>query len=245
MKILLFDIENAPMLGYFWRRYEADIIKVIEESYILCVGYKWLGEKTEVISLQDYRGTKESREKKMLLDLKKKMNEADLIIGQNGDNFDIKICNARMIFHDIEPPAPYKTIDTLKVARKYFKFSSNKLDDLGEYLGVGRKVKHKGIDLWFECMDNEKEAWKDMIKYNKQDVDLLERVYLKMRPWINPHPNVNVLEEKLSNCPKCGDSHIQKRGFGIVGINKRQKYQCMNCGGWSSGGLIRTGIKIK
>jgi hypothetical protein len=44
------------------------------------------------------------------------MDEADIICAHNGDAFDIKKINSRLITNGFKPPSPFKTIDTLKAA---------------------------------------------------------------------------------------------------------------------------------
>jgi uncharacterized protein YprB with RNaseH-like and TPR domain len=209
---------------------------------MLCFAYKWLGEKkTNVLSLQDVKN-----EKELVRNLWSIFEEADIIIGHNSDRFDIKKSNAKFIEFGFRPPEPYKTVDTLKVARKYFKFDSNRLDSLGEYLGVGRKVNTGGFDLWLGCMKGDEKSWRLMKKYNKQDVDLLEKIYTKLRPFIDNHPNLNILDNKETSCPKCKSSRIQKRGFSLTTIGKKQRFVCLDCGGWStSTKTIKYNIHIK
>ena len=238
MRALLFDIETAPNLGYVWGMWEQNVLSVIEDWHILCFCAKWLEEKKIIAHAQpDFKGFKRDRndDRELVLKLWKLFDDADILIAHNGDKFDIRKANARFLVHGLPPPSPYRTVDTLKVARKYFKFDSNKLDELGRYLGIGRKVVHTGFSLWRGCMEGNPKAWKQMIRYNRQDVRLLEDVYLKLRPWMASHPNVNVLSEDRSNCPACGSPNIHKRGFMFTRVMKRQRYQCMNCKGWSSG----------
>src|ERR1019366_3081154 len=116
---------------------------------------KWSHEKqVRTYALPDYPGYKRDKEsdKALVKELWRMMNDADIIIAHNGDGFDIKKSNARFIIHGLLPPATYKTIDTLKIARRHFKFGSNKLNDLGVTLGLGKKLPHTGAHLWFGCM---------------------------------------------------------------------------------------------
>lgn len=243
-KILLFDIETSPNLGYCWGKWEQNIIDFKENWYILTFSYKWLGEKkTHVLSLPDFPTYKGNRENdvELVAELWKLFDEADVIIAHNGDSFDIKKANSRFVQHGMTPPTPYKTIDTKKVAKAYFRFDSNKLDDLGQYLGLGRKLDTGGFELWLGCMAGEKKSWDLMCKYNKQDVVLLERVYLALRPWMTNHPNANLTNETTCNCPICGSANVQKRGFAITRVSKRQRLQCLDCGGWSQGQSVKLG----
>ena len=238
-KILLFDIETMPIEALVWDMYETNVIKIIKDWYMISFSYKWLGEKdTHVLALPDYKDyTKDrSNDKKLVTDLWKLFEEADIIVGHNGDKFDIKKTNARFIKHNLPPLPEPKTVDTLKVAKKHFKFTSNKLNDLGEFLGLGQKEKTGGIDLWLDCRANIPKAWKLMKKYNKQDVVLLEAVYLKLSPWFKNHPNVNLhrnLPEQRNSCPACGSRRIQRRGFELTSTTRYQRLQCQDCGKWS------------
>lgn len=236
-KILLFDIETMANLAYVWGKYEQNVISYEKEWYMLSFAYKWLDEKSvNVVSLPDFKGYSKSKtnDKDLVKALWKLFDEADIIIAHNAVSFDVKKSNAKFIEHGLPPPSPYKIIDTKLVARRYFNFNSNKLDDLGNILGLGRKIDTGGFELWLGCASGDKSAWKKMCAYNKQDVVLLEKVYLKLRSWMNPHPHVGALDGHRGNCPACNSTNLQKRGFGIRGNQIRvQRYQCIDCGGWT------------
>lgn len=247
-KILLFDIETSPNLGYVWGKYEQDVISYTKEWYMLSFAYKWLGEKkTYAYALPDFKGYKKDKtnDYELVKKLHELMNEADIIIGHNCDQFDIRKTNARFIAHGLTPPSPYKTVDTKKVAKRYFHFNSNKLDDLGRYLKLGQKLSTGGFDLWLGCMGGNPKAWKTMVEYNKQDVILLEEVYNTLLPWISNHPNVNVIDENEFGCTNCGSEHLQKRGIGFNSVTKYQRYVCVDCGKWSKSKPIRTSIEVR
>jgi len=237
-RILLFDIETAPNLAFVWGKYEQNVLAYESEWYILCFAYRWLGsEETSVIALPDFKvdyKADASNDYKVVEKLHALFCEADVVIGHNSNSFDNRKTNARFLFHGFDPPTPYKEVDTCLVARKYFSFNSNKLGDLGETLGVGSKAETGGFGLWLGCLNGDKNSWEKMKSYNAQDVTLLEKVYLRLRPWINGHPNVAVLEGNLDCCPKCGADTMMKRGFGHNRVTTFQRYQCTTCGGWSS-----------
>lgn len=246
-KILLFDIETAPTLAHVWGLWDQNIgLNMIHSNwYVLCWAAKWLGDKHVMTSaLPDFKLYKREPEndREVMKALWKLLDEADIVIGQNGDAFDIKKSNARFIQHGMNPPQPYKTVDTLKVAKKYFKFDSNKLDHLGEVLGLGKKMKTGGFDLWKGCLAGDPESWKTMVKYNVQDVNLLEGVYLKMRPWMNNHPNHNLYTDSIWGCPNCGSQNLVKRGFAYTRVSVSRRYCCKGCGAWSQGNLKNTGV---
>ena len=148
--MLLYDIENSPMGVWVWpgSLYERDVIRVVEDWYMLTIAWKWLGQ-TRVSSLAL---EKEKDDYNLCAKLHTLFDEADVIVAHNGDGFDKPKAYTRLIQQGFDPPSPSKTIDTLKVARRHFQFNSNKLDALGDTLGVGRKAPSGGFDTWEGCM---------------------------------------------------------------------------------------------
>lgn len=233
-KILVMDIETSPNLGYVWGKWEQDVIEFVDEWHVLSFAYKWLGEtQTRCVALSDFKRYKTHPEDDSCVvgALKALLDEADVVVAHNGDRFDIKKVNARLAYHGMGPTRPYKTVDTLKVAKKYFAFNSNKLDDLGEYLGLGRKVKHEGFGLWLSCMQGDTKAWKRMKAYNIQDVILLEKLYYKLLPWMSQHPNLAMYDSMA--CPKCGKNCLTKNGIRTTQTTQYQQMICTNCGGYA------------
>jgi len=175
-KILLIDLEVTPTLGWVYEKYETNVLRVEKQWQIMCFSWKWLGQK------RIYWMRAEETDMNVALKLKELLNKADWVVGHNGDRFDIKKTNARLLIHGISPPNAYKTLDTLKMARKYFALFSNKLGDIGEVLGYNNKeLSHS--DLWYDCLNEDKQAWKKMRKYNNYDVELLEKILLRLEPW--------------------------------------------------------------
>lgn len=240
-RVLLIDIETSPNIGYTWGTFETDVIEVMQPWHLLSFAYKWLGGTTKCVALPDKKGYKPGCDDKAILqDLWDLLNEADVVVAQNGDEFDIKKINTRFIHAGMEPPSPYKTVDTLKIARSRFAFNSNRLNDLGQFLGCGEKMKHQGFGLWKGCMAGDRKAWATMKAYNIKDVDLLEKLYLKMRPWAGTHPNVAICADR--KCPRCGSLRVQARGRTIVQNSIFHRYQCRACGSWSRGQKEETSV---
>ena len=230
LKTLLLDFETSPNIGLSWGgKWEVNIIDFIEEGRIISMAYKWIGQKkVSCITLEQFN----YNHKKFVEAIHKIFNESEIIIAHNGDSFDIKMANREFIKEGLLPPKPYKQIDTLKQARKKFKFTSNKLDDLGDFLGVGRKIK-VDKDVWRGCMKKDSKSWKLMARYNKQDVNLLERVYLKLRAWDTNHPTIAFKDGII--CKICGSSNLVSQGWKMMKNYKRKNYQCRECGSWQCG----------
>jgi hypothetical protein len=239
-KLLFLDIETSPLLIYAWRTYETNAIAVANDWHLLSFAAKWHHEKTtHVYALPDFPAFKKDPESdkalcKPLWDL---INEADAICAHNGERFDLPKINARLFIHGMPPPSPVKVIDTLKIARRNFGFTSNKLDDLCKLLGIGKKMKTGGFQLWLDCLKGDEKAWQTMRSYNKHDVVILEELYEKLKGWDNGHPNVNLSAPKDHQCPSCGSTNVQRRGYEMLKSFKAQRYQCRNagCGRWSRG----------
>jgi DNA polymerase elongation subunit (family B)/predicted RNA-binding Zn-ribbon protein involved in translation (DUF1610 family) len=230
-KVLFFDIETSANEGHFWgNRWEQNIIEITKYSDLLSFAWKLNQSKTKCLTRA---GFQDKTDKSLCKMLKALLNSADIVVGHNCDAFDVKKLNARLAYHNLKPVKPLVTVDTKKVAKRYFNFVSNSLDDLGEYLGLGRKYKHSGYDLWKRCVAGEKTAFTEMAKYNKVDVDLLEKVYLRLKPHMHNHPSIALLEGNKDNCPSCGSANLQKRGLRATHASIKQQYVCKDCGSWT------------
>lgn len=209
IKRLFFDIETSPMIVYTWRTgYNVNLPydNIIEDWRVICISYKWEDED----KVHHLTWDKDKCDKKMLQKFIKQMNKADECIAHNGDRFDIKKIRTRCIKNGIPMFPKYRTLDTLKKARGGFAFNSNRLDDLGQELGVGGKHKHEGFQMWVKCMNGDKEALKEMVKYCDIDVLLLESVYLSIQSYVKPNTHVGVHNGNLKHsCPTCGSENTK------------------------------------
>jgi hypothetical protein len=237
-KILLLDFETSPSLAFVWKFWQENVSpkQVKENSQILSAAWKWLGQD-EVYYAEARKGS----DRKVIRPVHAALEEADIVIAHNAKKFDLPVFNSRSVVNGFGPPAPYKVVDTLIEARKNFRFGSNSLEFLAQYLGCTPKQSHKkfpGFELWKECLAGNDEAWAELQAYNIQDVLTLEEVYLKLRPWMTRHPNIGVYsEETVPVCPRCGGNHIHYRGFYRTNISKFQRFVCRDCGSW---GRLRT-----
>jgi DNA polymerase elongation subunit (family B) len=235
-KILLLDIETAPLTGYFWRLFEEQggTSMLDGDWFLLSWSAKWYDQ--DKVMYMDQRNAKDlENEKKILIPLRALMEQADIIIGHNGDRFDIKRINTRIQFHNLEPlikGIDYRTIDTLKIAKKHFDFTSNKLEYLAKFLGCKqRKTKSKvfpGVELWKECLKRNKEAFKEMQAYNMQDVLTLQDVYDKLKAW-DTSINFSVFNDGEHVC-SCGETKLIKKGLTATNSGVFQRYKCSKCG---------------
>lgn len=180
-KRLFFDLEVSPNMVLSWRigrDISLSTEDIIQERAIICVCYKWEGE-SKVHSIEWNKGC----DKDLLQKFSKIIDSADEVVGQNSDKFDIKWLRTRCIYHRIPVSPKFNSIDTLKMARAGFNFNSNKLDYMGDFLGLGKKIKTE-YNLWKSILlDNDKKAMNQMTTYCKRDVQLLEDVYHRLQPY--------------------------------------------------------------
>lgn len=229
-RVLLLDIETRPASAYVWRAYGEQSIspsQVIDTGGIICVGAKWLGEK-ECFLYSDWK----HGHIEMLLAIHEMMSFADAVITYNGERFDLPKLQGEFLLAGLGPTPPATSIDCLKAVRK-FGFFINKLEAIGPLLGVGDKMKHEGFSLWTSVMAGDEAAQNRMAKYCIQDVRLLERLYLLIRPFILNHPHFGSVGGK--QCGACGSTHLQSRGSRRTKAYKIQRLHCQTCGSWSDG----------
>lgn len=235
-KILVFDIETAPLESYHWGLWDQTIglNQIIKDWTVLSWSAKWLGDDPKKTMYMDTRNEKDPRkDKKLLKGIWKLLDEADFVLGHNSDSFDVKKLNARFLLHGMQPPSSYKRFDTKKLAKKHFSLTSNKLAYITDKLCTKyKKLSHgkfPGFGLWKECLAGNKEAWDEMEEYNKYDVLSLEEAFLKILPWESAHIFEHYNDSDIDICT-CGSIHFIKKGFHYTATGKFQKYSCKNCG---------------
>jgi predicted nucleic-acid-binding Zn-ribbon protein len=233
-KILVFDIETAPDLADVWSFWNTNVglNQVRRDGWIMSFAAKWLGGN-EII----YEENRTQNDRSLVKKLLKLIDEADIVVAHNGKSFDMGWVRSKAAIHGLAPPSPVKIIDTLIESRKLFKFTSHRLEYLLRRFKCAPKHPHKkypGHELWVECMKGNDEAWEELKVYNCGDVTGLEELYLKMRPWITSHPNLNLYHDKEEiQCNKCGSNNLKKDGTVKLIAGVYQAYSCKDCGGWS------------
>jgi hypothetical protein len=228
-RILIYDIESTPSLGYTWGRYEQTVLKFEKHRELLSVSWKWYGEKE--VQVETREGKKDDKNLTVLL--RNLFQEADVIVAHNGNTFDQKVAKARMIAHGLKPVKQLASVDTRLAARRYFDFNGNSLNDLCGFFSIGSKLPTQGIDLWLGCMKDDPKAWAIMAKYNKHDVVLLDKIYERLRPWVENHPNIGRILKPAkvgSICPDCGSESVSKYGIRPTLSTIQQRWICKDCG---------------
>lgn len=245
-KILLFDLENAPSIVAAFNRFNVNIgpdSVITEGGFLLSACWKFLGEtKIHKIVLTP-KEAKQADDSRIVAQLYEAFEDADIVVAHNGKRFDVPLFKTRLIANNMPPPKSVKVIDTLLIAKK-LKFNSNKLDSLGNYLEVGRKIPTEGMVLWLDCMNGDKKSLTKMLEYNEQDVILLEQVYLKLRAFDALPPQLGLYyEDTAARCPACGSDSLTESGNSVyTAVSEFKELVCDDCGHRSR---TRTSINSK
>lgn len=232
-KILLLDLENAASVGLVFGRFNQNLSQdhILEEGgWLLSYAYKWLGgdlTQGTVLTKEEAVNSDDSRLVSELWDL---IEEADFVVAHNSYGHDIPLLKARVIINGFPPIRKNKIIDSLSLVKE-FKFNSRKLDSLCHALGIGRKIEHSGIKLWADCQKGVESALKTMLEYNIGDVDLLEELYLMIRPHSTRHPNISMFYKgDKVRCNICCSDNVKPTGnLVITNVNVFEEYICEDC----------------
>lgn len=215
-RILLLDIETLPGEYYAFDP-KVDYLtadKRIKDWSISCYAAKWLFEPEIMGESVTPQEAFDRTEASILGGVWKLMDQAHIIVTQNGVNFDMKKLNAKFIKAGYAPPSKYLNADTLLTARSVFGFSYNNLNELARELGIhDEKIKMSFVD-WKNCLTNDRPARDSldyMLAYCKKDVaPMLEDVYLKMLPWFPNHPNLGIYTNHDADvCPRCESQDLK------------------------------------
>ena len=183
-RVLVLDIETAPMEAYIWGIFDQNVpLNMLKKDwFVLSWTAKWLGESK--VMYQDQRNKKGrslENDAPLLKKLWKLMDQADIIITQNGNSFDLKKLNSKFLEHGLGCPSSYKKIDTFRLAKKHFSFTSSKLEYMSKKFNKKyKKQDHEdfsGFKLWDQCMKGNIKAWDSMKKYNNFDVLATEELF--------------------------------------------------------------------
>lgn len=232
MKRLFFDLETSPCIGFFWKPgYKLSIghDNIISENAVICASYKWQDEKKVHTLTWDKGDDKKLFEKFLPI-----VEKADEIVAHNGDRYDVPWINTRALKHGLGPVPIWKTVDTLAIARKRFRFNSNRLDYIGKFLFGEGKIE-TGFGLWKDIvMNNCPKSMKKMVKYCEKDVLLLQSVWEEIEKYHNVKSHAGVLAGKPRwTCPHCGSVNVSKsKTRTTAGGGIQHQMKCKDCGSY-------------
>lgn len=247
-KILLLDTEVSPKEGFFWNVWNTNINSVFlkHDSNIICWSAKFLFDSKMHHDCQTAKEAENRDDKRIVKSLYDLMNEADVIVAHNLDKYDYPIIKTRGLIHGFQPLKSLLGIDTLKQVKKEFKFTWNSLNWISSVLNKEEKLK-TDYSLWLKVLEGDKKSLNYMQEYCDKDVLILEDTYLKIRPYIKGHPNLNLMTEAFDghNCTNCGSKAELTNEDYFTPSGVFQSYKCTVCGKRSRGRINQLNKKQK
>jgi len=234
LRVLFFDIETAPSLGYLWRANQKWIAptQTVHEFFILTWAAKWEGSDKVLSARMTSTEAIEQDDSRIVTKLADLMRKADVVVGHNVDRFDTVRVNSRLMILGLEPLGPVASIDTLKLVKASFGLMHRRLDWIAQQLGVGEKRK-TDFALWKEAYAGDVTALKDMDEYCQWDVELLEKVYNRMKPYVKKLRRLyDARFEEQPICPNCGaegDDNFKIKKYYRTNAGTFPQFQCFSC----------------
>lgn len=171
------------------------------------------------------------------------MSRADIIVGHNILNADIPWLEGDLYFPrighkyrpNLPPLPPFKTVDTLRVARQFktgVHFKS--LNALCQILEIPAKTDVYDRRAMERAVEGSAEDRERLTEYCAGDVIATQGLYDALRPYIKNHPALFVDgEDKLTVCNRCGsETELTARRY-VATVLSYSMRKCTHCGGYS------------
>lgn len=256
-RTLIIDIETAPVQALTWwiHQQEIWINQIVSDWFILTWQAKELFAENVMWDTVTPLESLLWDDKRIMESLLSVINEYDIIVAHNWDNFDIKKIMTRFAIHWLHVDRRIKSIDTYKIAKREFGATSNKLDYLCRMFWLDVKIDTGWFQLWKDsigdvesCEYKVAEHWNKlsaiytfdtdriqtaldtMSEYCANDVIILEELYLTIRSYDRLHPNFAMYtnEDELV-CPVCWSAHLSRTWIYTTQLSKYDAYKCNEC----------------
>lgn len=227
----LFDIETLPMINYAWSMFDShtSIEQIISPTGFLAWAGKFLNDSKIYSDVLTPKEAVNKDDKRITKSCWEFLSKCDIVVGHNIIDFDLRHVNTFFLKHKLAPLKP-AVVDTLLIARKNFRFDSNKMGFINKWLGLHEKTHNNTyFPLWVSCHQGNKEALQEMTKYNQNDVLALEDLYYRIRPYIK---NINFAlynETDTIVCPVCGGNKFESNGYYYTLAGKWESVRCTSC----------------
>ncbi|MBT7091383.1 MAG: hypothetical protein HN932_13010 [Candidatus Marinimicrobia bacterium] len=236
-KVLILDLETSLTTYRTFDSKRPQFLRhneVVTDWHLHTWAAKWLFDSEMISDAQTHDEAVAHDDKRITESLYWLVDQADFVIAHNARGFDVKRMNTRFLKNKTnggKQPSLYRVIDTLLIAKKHFAFASNAMDNISRELGLTRKL-DAGRPLWDRCYEGDMDAFATMLNYNEYDVRVLEEVYVMLRGWENPHPNMALYMDITGNaCTVCCEKDtLLWKGYYYTNAAKYDACQCQHCG---------------
>jgi hypothetical protein len=242
-RILILDVERVSglTLEQYWDRGDLKnryirYQTVVREPRTTIVCAKWY-DSPDVIRLAEWdkggRGP-------FLREVHSIMGMADIIVGHNLDGADVPWLKGDFYFPKIghkhrpklPPLPPFKTVDTLKVARQFrtgVQFKS--LDALCQIIGIPAKTDAYDREAMNRAVAGSVEDRERLTEYCAGDVIATQGLYDALRPHIKNHPALFVDgQSRLDTCRACGNETVPIAKRYVADVFSYSMMRCPSCG---------------
>lgn len=244
--VLILDIERSPgrarvkhrglvIEGDFWDLsgwkhtigYRINPADVIEWPRTICAAWNFYGRERVNFAAEWGKGGSEA----MLRRIWDAYNKAQIVVGHNIDGFDTKKLKAEWLGIGLAPPSPFKSVDTLKVARREFGYESNTLDSLCQRLGITAKTDRYEVAVARAACAGDRAAQARIKGYNCGDIAATVGLYDVLRPWHPSHPHsiIGTIDDRPT-CNACWGDDLEPNGFTLANLILYRLFKCRGCG---------------
>ena len=229
-QVLFYDLECTLSKSYHFGQYKQNLSvkQQVQEGHLLSHAWAW-GDEPVVGSILTREEVLNHDPERLVLEAWSLLDNADIVVAHYGKKFDIPKLNGYFLKYGLQPPSPYKVVDTKEISSKKFLLPFNSLEYLAKALGVQQKIDNSGIQLWIDCDHGKQEALDEMLAYNIGDVEALRDVYNRLITWDNNGVNMALYnDEHTTLCTHCGSDDIVSLD-GKYAYTANRKYSLFRC----------------
>ena len=253
-----FDLETSFMQGYFFDIWQINI----PMSHLLTASWAMNDDEPVGVRLTP-EDVKTGNDLEVVVKLIEAINSCDVVVTFNGKKFDVKKLNTRALYWGLPPVAIPRHIDLMQDAKRLFKFPSNSMQNISQYLGEDGKINTGGSRLWQRCAEYDNyevcdAALQEMLEYNLQDINATRDLHKRFMGWSKNTPNIGTITKKVRGkdlkedtellCVHCGSSGVSKimiDGIAKQGYTSVSSFDLYRCGESTCRGVSRVNASGK
>lgn len=155
----------------------------------LCANTLFFGPEESITRRADHfaawRAGKRSDDRELVEAILRDLEKADIIFAYNGTGFDFPFLRTRALIHGLPPVEPRKIVDPVMIARRVFRFRSNRLDAVARAMECPFQKTEVDQGLWARAMlDGDSAAMDQIVEHCEIDVKVLAWVARRIAPYV-------------------------------------------------------------